>query len=404
MPSALSGLKIIEFGSFISAPFCAKLMADLGAEVIKTEEPKVGDDSRRFGPFPGDIPHLEKSGLFLYMNANKRGITVNPRTATGLDIIKALIADADVLIENQQPGVMRELGLDYERLERINPRLVMTSISTFGQTGPYKDYKGYDMTAWHGSGVGPRFAGREKEEPLRGAWYHADHWGAISAATATMLALAARDLTGEGQLVDLSQVECLATHILGYQLVTLYHLTGETSSRAGDILRGGAPAGLFKTKDGFMCLLVMEDQQWVGIKRAMGNPQWTEDPVFNVPSWQRAEVADMMYELMDPWWKSHTNDELFQMLQAERVPAGPLYTPKDLLHHPHLEARGFFQEVAHPKAGTVRMPGAPYRFSETPWRIQRPAPMLGAHNKEILSGLLGFSGVDLTDMRRTGII
>ncbi len=404
MPSALSGLKVVEFGNFISAPFCGKLFADMGAEVIKIEAPKAGDESRRFGPFPGDIPNLEKSGLFLYLNSNKLSLTLDMRTSTGADIFKAIVADADILVENQQPGVMESLGVDYATLEKTNPRLVMTSISTFGQTGRYANYKGYDITAWHASGVAARFLGDEKREPLRGAWYHANHWSAVNAATATMLAMTARDLTGEGQLVDISEVECLATHILGYQLVTLYHLTGETSSRTGETLRGGAPAGLFRTKDGFMCLLALQDQQWVGIKKAMGNPAWAEDPVFNVPAWQRVDVADMMYELMDPWWKSHTNEELFQLLQAESVPAGPLYTPKELLHHPHLESRRFFEDVAHPKAGTVRMPGAPYRFSQTPWRMVRPAPMLGQHNQEILSGRLGFSGVDLTDMRRTGII
>ena len=401
---ALEGLKVVEFGSFISAPYCSKLMADLGAEVIKIEAPRVGEESRRFGPFPGDVPHPEKSGLFVYLNGNKYDVTLDPSTATGADIFKALVRDADVLIENQQPGVMEGLGLEYGELSALNPGLVMTSVSVFGRSGPYKDYKGYDLTAWHGSGAAQRFTGEADREPLRGAWYHADHWGAIFASTATMLALAARDVIGEGQYVDVSQIDCLATHLLGHQFVTLYHMTGEHITRAGKEQRSGAPSGLLDVKDGYLDIMATGDRHWSRMVAAMGDPDWAKDPIFDVPSWERLAYADAIDDLMQPWLDAHTREEAFAAFQAERVPAGPLYNANDLIHHPHLKAKGFFSRVSHPVMGPVDVPGKPYDLSRTPWSLRRPAPTLGQHNRLVFGGHLGFSDADLTDLRRTGII
>lgn len=401
---ALDGIKVVELGDFISAPLCAKLMADLGAEVVKVERPKIGDESRRFGPFPKDVPNLEKSGLFIYLNSNKYSVTLDLSTATGADVFKALIADADVLVENTPAGALAELGLDYDTLSQVNPRLVMTSISVFGRTGSYAKYKGYDLTAWHGSGLAHRWCGDPDKEPLRGAWYHADHWGGISGATATMLALAARDCSREGQHVDVSETDMLACQIMGYQLVTLYHLTGEAIARSGDVYRGGAPVGLLECKDGFFYIMALEDHHWKGTVRAMGSPEWAINPMFDVPTWERGQYGDAILTLMEPWLLEHTKEEIFAAFQAERVPVGPVYTTGELLGHPHLKARGFFTEIDHPAVGRVTVPGKPYNMTETPWSLRMPAPALGQHNQLILGGRLGFSNVDLTDMRRTGII
>ncbi len=401
---ALAGMKVIEFGDFISAPFCAKLMADLGAEVIKIERPKAGDESRRFGPFPNDVPHLEKSGLYVYLNGNKLGVTLNPSTATGLDIFKALIADADVLVESQQPGVMESLGLGYNQLRRANPRLVYTSISTFGRSGPYRNFKGYDLQAWHGSALAHRWTGDPDKEPLRGAWYHADHWGAVSAAAASMIGLAARDAMGEGQHVDVSEAETLGMMIQGYTSVARYFLTGENSARSGDVYMGGAPVGLLPCKGGYFYIMALEDHHWQGAIRAMGSPEWAKEPLFNGPSWERAQYADIIMDFMQPWFNEHTKEEIFALFQAERVPVGPVYDAGELVNHPHLKARGFFTEMRHPVLGSVTVPGKPYNLTETPWSPRWPAPTLGQHNQLVYGGRLGCSNIDLTDMRRTGII
>ncbi|MBI3743007.1 MAG: CoA transferase [Chloroflexi bacterium] len=404
MSDALEGLKVVEFGEFISAPFCGKLLADLGAEVIKIEAPKVGDESRRFGPFPGDVPHREKSGAFLYLNTNKQSVTLNPKTATGQDIFKSLIADADVLVENQQPGVMEELGLAYRDLAKVNPQLIHTSITSFGHSGPYAKFKGYDLQSWEGSGVAHRWCGEPDQEPIRGAWYHANHWGGVCGATTIMIALTGRDLTGEGQFVDVSEADCMACHILGYELVTLYNLTGEHLERAGEEMRGGAPVGLLTCKDGYFYIMALEVHHWRGVVKAMGSPEWATNPLYDAPSWVRAEYGDAIRMQMQPWLDAHTKDELFDLFQAQHVPAGPLYTTGELLKNKHLNQRGFFATPEHPAAGSLKMPGAPYKLTETPWHIRMPAPTLGQHNQLIYGGRLGFSNVDLTDLRRTGII
>ena len=401
---ALDGLKIVEFGSFISAPYCTKLMADLGAEVIKIEPPKVGDESRRFGPFPGDIPNLERSGLFVYLNGNKLGLTLNPSTATGYDVFTALLQDADIFVENQQPGVLRELGLEYSQIAKINPNLVMTSITTFGKTGPYRNYKGYDLTGWHGSGCAHRYLGEPDQEPLRGAWYHGDHWTGVAAATATMLALAGRDMTGEGQRVDVAETDVLANMIMGYQLPTLYHKLGEWVARGGDRIRLSATSGMNKCQDGYVYLMALEEGQWRGLREAMGDPDWAKDPLFDVTPSDRGLYYDEIHALMDPWFEERTKEELFSLLQQHRVPCGPVYNSGDLVENEHFAARGFFAEMDHPELGRVKVPGKLYNLSLTPWTLSRPAPTLGQHNQLVLGGRYGFSNVDLTDLRRTGII
>ena len=402
--TALDGLKIVELGDFISAPLCVKILADLGAEVIKIETPRVGDESRRYGPFPNDVPDGERSGLFLYMNANKRGVTLDPHKATGKEIFHALIADADVLVENLQPDAYDALGLDYDKLSEINPGLVMTSISSFGRSGPYASYKGYDLTSWHGSGVAHRWLGEPGQMPLQGAWYHANHWGGIFGATATLIALTGRDLTGEGQHVDVAETDCLTTQILGYRSVTEYYLEGLTESRQGSAVQGGSPSGLFRCKDGYIYIMALEEHHWEGVKAAMGHPEWANDTKFQGPVWDRTEHAPELARNVQPWLDAHTKEELFTVLQANRVPAGPLYNAGDIMHHPHLAARGFTCEVEHPLLGRLPMPGKPYDLPATPWRIRHAAPQLGQHNTEIYAGDLGFSMVDLTDLRRTGII
>ncbi|MBI3743878.1 MAG: CoA transferase [Chloroflexi bacterium] len=404
LPGPLEGLVIIEIGSFISASLCTKLFADLGATVIKVELPGEGDDSRRYGPFSEDRPDTEASGLFIYLNANKFGVTLDLASVRGREILGHLVAHADALIENATPDSRAARRLGYTTLAEGNPGLVVTSITPFGTWGPYSGYKGYDATAWHGSGLGHAWLGDPAREPLRGAWYHAEHWGAIGAAAATAMALAARDLTGEGQHVDMSIADMLATHIMGYQGVTRYHLTGETYVRTEERSTTGAPVDLVECKDGYVFVMIYEDSQWQRLVRAMGSPEWAIDPLFAGPSWERAKYHDVIRELMEPWLMSHTKDELFAKAGAEHVPMGPLYRADELLRQPHLLARDFFVELEQLGSRTFTMPGAPYRLSETPWRIRRPAPHLGEHNDLIYRGWLGLSTGELLSLHRAGVV
>ena len=203
----LAGLKVLEHAQFVSGPYCAKLLADLGAEVIKIEPPGAGDETRRREPFLDDVPHPERSGLFFYLNTSKLGITLNPNTVTGRKMFKELVKETDVLVEDSSPRVMKETGLDYESLKDINPRLVMTSITPFGQTGPYKDYKAYYLNTYNGSGLAKILSDvlpDDLKQPLKGAGYLGDYDCGLSAAVATMGALYARLFTGMGQQIDIS--------------------------------------------------------------------------------------------------------------------------------------------------------------------------------------------------------
>ncbi len=400
---ALEGIRVIELGEFVSAGYCGKLLSDLGAEVIKVEHPDAGDEARRYGPFPEDIPDPGRSGIYAYLSTNKLSITLDTAALTGASLFRRLVAEADVLIENTQPGVLEGSGLGYASLAAINPRLVMTSITAFGRSGPYSGYKGYDLTAWHGSGIGQAHLGHPDKVPLRGQWQHSDHWGAIGGATATMLALHAREVIGEGQHVDMSQAEMMAAMIMGYQKVTVYHQTGEATKRT--FSRGGhAPSGLYRCRDGHIFIFAFEDHHWKGFVKAMGDPDWAHEPLFQVPAWERAAYGAEINALMQPWLDKHDKGYIFEVLQKNRVPSGPVNGTTDLLDNPHLLSRGFFTETDSPSNGRMDLPGRPYLFSETPWAVRRPAPTLGQDNEHVYCGRLGLRRGDLADLRRARVI
>jgi crotonobetainyl-CoA:carnitine CoA-transferase CaiB-like acyl-CoA transferase len=401
---ALEGLKVVELGHLVSAAYATKLLADLGAEVIKVEEPDFGDASRRYGPFPEDVPDAETSGVFQYLNANKLGVTADLTTATGQDIVYELVRRADLVVENYRPLQMEEWGLDYPNLEKVNPEIVVTSITPFGWSGPYRDYKGNDLLAWQAAGAGHHFLGEPDRAPLRPAFYHADHWAAACAAAASLLALHIRDAIGEGQHVDISVADVFVVLVMGYQLPTLYHDQGLTSARTGTTLSLFPPTGMLPCKDGYVYIMVLEDHQWQGLKGAMGHPEWMDEPLFNVPPWDRAPYSEQIRQLMEDWLLSHTKEEIFQLCQQNRVPATAVYTTEELVLHPHLAARSFWVDLPTARAGTLKVPGAPYVFSETPWALRRRAPELGEHNSEVLIGRLGFSPEELAALRQTGII
>jgi len=401
--AALSDLRILEVGESISAPYAAKMFADMGAGVIKIERPRVGDESRRHGPFPNDVPHLERSGLFLYLNTSKRGITLDLETATGRDIFQELCRQADVLIENRQPADSRRQGLDFETLSEVNPRLIVTSVSAFGREGPYKDYKGHAINAAALAGVAYR-VGDPEREPLTTPLSRSDYWGAVNAAAATMTALFARRKTGRGQHVDISSAECMSTlintlNVIDFVDVGFYPMRG--GIRLGYI---GYPWVILPCKDGYYCLITVQDRHWQRWIELMGNPEWSRSPRYQ----DRESMGKIYPEEVDaflrPFLAQHTKMELWRMCREKQIPFQAVQNMEDLANCPQLAARGYFIDLDHPEAGRLRYPGAPYKLAETPWRARRPAPKLGQHNAEVLCGLIGFSALDLMDLRRTGII
>ena len=400
MKLALEGVKVIEYGSLISAPYCSKLLADLGAEVIKVEQPGQGDIARRRGPFLDDTPGSERSGFFLYLNTNKLGVTLNLEKATGRKVFQKLVKDADILIEDTRPGKMDSLRLGYSDLKSLNPALIMTSITPFGQTGPYKDYKGSDLTGWHMGGGGyitPRYAGTTEQEPLR-VMQSASFLAGINAAVATMCALQVQRHTGLGQQVDLSQLEVM---FLALGLFAPYwsyaHWSVTRAARAEY-----APVHFLKCKDGWVFLHVAEPHHWQRWLDIMGNPEWADEELFK-DSISRAEHWESLEPLMTEWTMKHTKAEIFE-LAREKIPFAPVNSMAEVVGSKQLKERGFFIDVEHPKAGKLTYPGAPYKFPRTPWAIHRPAPLLGQHNEDVYCKQLGYTREDLVKMYEAGII
>lgn len=395
----LAGIKVIDLSNRISGPYCTKLLAAFGAEVIKVEKPGEGDEARKMGPFPEDKPHPEKSGLFLYLNTRKKGITLDLNTKTGVNLFKEMAKDADVVIENFSPGVMSGLGLDYETLKRINPGLVMTSITHFGQSGPYRDFKATSITDYALSGH-LYITGEPHREPLHGPGPQPEYQGGLHGFYGTMLALYAREDTGTGQWIDVSIMECMS----GYHQFTLssYIYAGEIKRRTGNRYESNHPLAIYPCKDGYVSMAVSTQLQQELLHTLMGMPELTEDPRFRT-AMDRMENADAFDEYLIPWLRDQNKDDLFHLCSQTRVPCAPVAGPEDLLDDPHYRARGFWAKIDHPEAGKLTYPGAPFKMSEVTWQTGR-APLLGEHNEEIYCERLGYSREDLVRLREGGII
>ena len=404
LPRPLAGVRVLEAGPWISACYAGKLLADLGADVVRLESPDGDDLARRFGPFPGDVPDRETGAVHLYYNANKRSVTLRGETATGARLFAALASWADVLLDGTDPGHFEGLGLGHASLEQANPRLITVSVTSLGSSGPYGAYRGSDLISWHGSGAGHVYMGEPDRAPLYGTWNLASHWGGSNAACAAMIALRARDITGRGQFVDIAEAEALAQLYLSVE-VSDFMQSGAARVRAGFAgQQGQAPSAMFRAKDGWVYVMAMAPQQWEGLVQAMGSPEWAQSPIFKGTSRDRARYADEIYAMMQPWLDEHTTQEIFEVCQAHGVPAAPVQTAAGLWGNEHLAARGFWAEQSHPRAGKVRMPGAPYRISGEAWRLDRPAPLLGQHNDELYCGALGLAKAELVALRRGDVI
>lgn len=396
---ALEGYRVLDLGRYIAGPYCTKLLAGLGAEVLKIEEPGAGDPSRRMEPFFQDDPHPEKSLHFLHLNTTKKSITLNLKSQRGQKIFKQLLKDADILVENFRPGVMANLGLDYETLERLNPRLIMTAISNFGQTGPYRDYKAADINLVAISGA--MYANGEPErEPLTYAGWAAQYWGGTDAFTATMSALYYREMSGEGQYIDISISECLATLLetsdTRYQFAQIPHL------RSGNRFMGVALWGAHPCQDGWACVISGTTQKsWLALCELLGEPRLT-DPKYSTGV-GRAEYADEIETLAAPHLMELTKDYIFHQGNALGAVTSPSPTAEDIVNSEQLKARDFFVEIEHPVVGKFPYPGAPLKMTEAPFQFSA-APLLGEHNEEVYCKRLGYSHEDLVRLVEMGII
>ena len=397
--TALHGLKVLEYCQMISGPYCGKLLADLGAEVIKVEHPPTGDPARTRGPFPDDLPHPEKSGLFLYLNTNKLGVTLNPRPTGGRQLFQRLAEQADVLIEDRPPGEMADLGLDYASLSALNPRLIVTSITPFGQTGPYRDYKSYHLNLYHASGHSSFFyvAPKDKrdEPPVVAGGEVGDYDAGLAAAVATLAALFARLTTGQGQHIDISKFEAL----LALERVVVAHFANTTEPPPWP----GMVGGLVPCQDDYVVITAVQNHQWQGLTELMGNPAWTQDEKCR-DEITRSQHRDEIQPLLEEWMAQHPKEEIYHKGQALGVPIGPVRTAAEIANWLQARQRGFFAHLDHPQAGRLEYPTAAYKMSKTPWRGERAAPLLGEHNEQIFCGRLGYSAEQLATMAAEGAI
>ena len=402
MQQVLSDLKILDITHYVAGPYCTKLLADYGAEVIKIEKPGKGDGARRRGPFHKDEPHAEKSGLFLHLNTNKKGITLNLKSTTGVKLFKELVKDADILVENFEPRVMPSLGLEYEALEAINPGLVMTSISNFGQTGPYRDYRATELVSF-GMGLHMIHEGEPDREPIQFPGYKTQYLAGTYAAAATMGAYFGSKSTGKGQHVDISIVECQLSPPEGAATLMLYAFCGTESVRTGHRAEGLYPHGIYPCKDGHIFIYGTILNFWPRIAAWMGMPELGEDPRFTNLQTRREHHGEFDAIFM-PWLLEQTKEEIFHSAQAHRIPVTPVNTIDNVLKDPQFNARDLFVEVEHPVAGRLTQPGLPFNLPEAPSQPQQPAPLLGQHNREVYCERLGYTKEDLVRLREGGVI
>ena len=396
MPDGLlPGVRVLDVGQGISGPYCAKILAQMGAEVIKVEPPE-GDSARRTGPFPGDSPHPEKSGLFLATNANKQGITLDLSSSDGAAAFRKLAAGADIVIENPPPDALEGHGLGYESLKNANPGLVFTSITPFGNRGPYKDFKATDLVLYHMSGHAHGMLGAVKDPdsdpPIRAGGHQAELVGGMAAATATLMALYRKRMTGQGSRIDISSFEAMVTQLISGLANSAYgrpapprDLAKVEEAAIGGMV--GAIGGILLCNDGYVAISPREDAQWERWLQVMGGPPWATDERHATRD-ARQRNSPSLWKLLSDWSINHSKHEIARMGQEQRVPCFPVNTVQDLLSDEHLAHRGFFVEMEHPVAGVLRYPGAAYRFSNSQLPLtERPAPLLGEHNREILDSL-----------------
>jgi len=388
----LGGLRVLDLSHYVSGPYCTRLLAGWGAEVIKVEKPGEGDGARRVGPFPGDEPHPENSALFLYLNTGKKSITLNLKTTTGVKIFKELARDSDVLVENFEPRVMPSLGLDYETLQKINPKLVMTSITSFGQTGPYRDYKAYSIISYAMGGL-MYISGQPDREPLQNSSSLPEYGGGMYGFVGTMMALRSRKNTGRGQHVDISIMECVAGN---------HQFTLTWPAYSGVLLeRPGWNSPVFPCKDGYVIMGLIRVEPAL-LAQLTGIPEIAEDPRFQTEQ-GRADNESELQALVVRGFKNLGKREIFNTCASWGMICGIISTVDEVLADPQYRARDYWVELEHPYAGKLTYPGAPVRMTETQWKVQR-APLLGEHNQEVYCARLGYTKEDLVTLSETGVI
>jgi formyl-CoA transferase len=392
----LSDLRVIEMGQLLAGPFCGQLYGDFGAEVIKIEQPKIGDPMREWGR---EKPH-GKSLWWPVVARNKKSVTLNIREAEAQDILRDLVSRSDILIENFRPGTMEKWGLGYDALSRINPRLIMIRVSGFGQTGPRAAEAGFGSIGEAMGGL--RYVmGEPDRPPARAGISIGDSLAATFAALGGLMALHALHRTGRGQVVDSAIYEAVLAMM--ESLITEYDKANYVRERTGAILPNVAPANAYACNDGMVLIAANQDTVFRRLAAAMGRPELADDPRYATHGARGVNQVELD-QLVDDWTRTMTVDSVIAAMNAFGVPVGRIYRASDMLDDLHFKARESIVRIPHKIFGDLAMQNVAPKLSATPGRIRSPGPDLGEHNDEIYRGLLGLDDTRLTELRQRGIV
>jgi crotonobetainyl-CoA:carnitine CoA-transferase CaiB-like acyl-CoA transferase len=396
MPGPLEGIRVLDLTRVLAGPFCCMLMGDMGAEVVKVERTGRGDDVRDLEPQVGG-----ESLYYLVFNRNKLGITLNFRHSRGPSLLKELVRHTDVLVENFRAGTMEKMGCGYETLKEINPRLVMVSISGFGQDGPLSQFSCYDVIAQAMSGI-MDMTGQPDGPPTMAGTFVIDYSTALYAVIGTFGALRARERTGVGQRVDVALLDTAVSFLI--TAIPEFLLFGKKMTRLGNRDRYTAPANLFRAKDGrWVYLAAGNDSLFPQLLKAMGQEDVLKDPRFAALEARMAHIEESE-EVLAKWAATKTAEEIVAVVRGAGLPCAKVASIDEVVANPQVRHRGMLVEVEHPTAGKVPMQGLNIHFSDTPKQIRRPPPLLGQHNEEIYGRWLGLAPSEVARLKADGVI
>ena len=389
----LEGLKVIDLTTALNGPFCTMILADYGAEVLKIE-PLGGEQCRTWGPLD---ENSGESGFFNYVNRNKKGATLNLKTEKGLQMFYELVKDADILVENYRGGVTKKLKIDYETIRKINPNIIYSSGSGFGQYGPITHRPCYDIVAQAMGGM-VNLTGFKDTDPVKVGPSVADHVAGIYLAVGTLLALHHRDVTGEGQHVDVAMFDTIFS-LLENALVN-YTVGGFISQRNGNVDPSIAPFDIFKCKDGFVALGVGNDKLFQTFCRTIGHEELLEDPRYTTNELRCNNYVPDLQNVIISWCEQYTKSEVEAIMDEAGIPCGPVLDVKEAIEHPHIQARDMMVHCEHPTAGDQYFQGCVMKLSETPGSVDFASPLLGQHNAEIF----GLTEEEVAQLKEEGVL
>ena len=396
----LEGLRVLEFGSLIAGPFATRIMAEFGAEVTKAERPGVGDPLRVWRYVD---PRTQTSLWWSLQSRNKKLVTLNLGHPDGQDLAKRLAPEADILVENFKPGTLEKLGLGWDVLHELNPRLILVRVSGYGQTGPYKGRPGFANIGEAMGGI--RYVtGEPGRAPVRSGISLGDSLASLYAVIGALMAVHSRDVLGrgEGQVVDVALYE--AVFNLMESLIPEYDVAGIVRERTGSSLPGITPSNTYCSGDGsYVAIGGNSDAIFRRLMKAIGQPELGEDPRYRTNA-DRTEHAEELDSLIEDWVRQHTTEEIMQSLDEAAVPVGPIYSVEDIVEDEQYHARDMLLESEIEGIGTVKMPGLVPKLSETPGEVEWYGGPLGAHNEEVYGGLLGLSAKEIERLSEEGVI